>query len=82
MEAERGADLIVANDVGRSDMRLRRPGPTRLDLLRRDGAAEVVSRRSKREVAEKIWDAFLAVRAVGRRGTAPTTDPLPGEGEE
>ena len=64
MEAK-GADLIVVNDVGRSDI-----GFDALEneviLLRHDGEHETVSRRSKREVAEKIWDAFLAARAVRR----------------
>jgi phosphopantothenoylcysteine synthetase/decarboxylase len=30
-------------------------------LLARDGARELVSRRSKREVADKIWDAYLSL---------------------
>jgi phosphopantothenoylcysteine synthetase/decarboxylase len=72
MEAK-GADLIVANDVGRSDIGFDAPDNEVL-LVRRNGAAQAVSRRSKREVADRIWDAFLAVRAIGRQGAplAPT----------
>ena len=79
MEAK-GADLIVANDVGRPDIGFDAPDNEAL-LLRRDGAGEVVSRRSKREVAEKIWDAFLAVRAIGRHGTPLTPTLSRGERE-
>ena len=76
MEAK-GADLIVANDVGRSDIGFDAPDNEVL-LLRRDGAAEAVSRRSKREVADRIWDAFLAARAIVRQGTplTPSCRPL------
>jgi phosphopantothenoylcysteine decarboxylase/phosphopantothenate--cysteine ligase len=79
MEAK-GADLIVANDVGRSDIGFD-ASDNEVLLLPRDGAAEVVSRRSKREVAEKIWDAFLAVRAIGRQGTPLTPTLSRGERE-
>jgi phosphopantothenoylcysteine decarboxylase/phosphopantothenate--cysteine ligase len=70
MEAK-GADLIVVNDVGRSDIGFDATENEVL-LLRRDGQTEAVSRRSKREVAEKIWDAFLAARAISGR-SAPLT---------
>ncbi len=70
MEAK-GADLIVVNDVGRSDIGFDAPENEVL-VLGRDGGREIVSRRSKREVAEKIWDAFLSARAVRRQGTALT----------
>lgn len=76
MEAK-GADLIVVNDVGRSDIGFDAPENEVL-LLRPDGEQETVSRRSKREVAEKIWDAFLAARAIRRQGPplTPTCGPL------
>lgn len=61
MEAK-GADLIVVNDVGRADIGFDAEDNEVL-LLRRDGGAAIVSRRPKREIADHIWDAFLAVRA-------------------
>lgn len=62
MEAK-SADLIVVNDVGRSDIGFDVEDNEVL-ILRRDGAREMVSRRSKREVADRIWDAFLAARSA------------------
>jgi phosphopantothenoylcysteine decarboxylase/phosphopantothenate--cysteine ligase len=67
MEAK-GADLVVVNDVGRGDIGFDAPENEVL-ILRRDGVRELVSRRSKREVAEKIWDAFLAVRSSSPSGS-------------
>jgi phosphopantothenoylcysteine decarboxylase / phosphopantothenate---cysteine ligase len=62
MEAK-GADLVVVNDVGKPGI-----GFDAVDnevlILRRGGGSETVSRRSKRGVAERIWDAFLAARTV------------------
>jgi phosphopantothenoylcysteine decarboxylase / phosphopantothenate---cysteine ligase len=60
MEAK-GADLVVVNDVGRADIGFDSEENEVL-ILSRDGSREIVSRRSKREIAEKIWDAFLAAR--------------------
>jgi phosphopantothenoylcysteine decarboxylase/phosphopantothenate--cysteine ligase len=75
MEAK-DADLIVVNDVGRGDVGFDAPENEVL-ILRRDGARELVSRRPKREVAEKIWDAFLEVRSSGPSGTvSPAVDSL------
>jgi phosphopantothenoylcysteine decarboxylase/phosphopantothenate--cysteine ligase len=65
MEAK-GADLIVINDVGRADIGFESEENEVL-LLTRDGASQAVSRRSKREIAEKIWDAFLEVRGAAVR---------------
>jgi phosphopantothenoylcysteine decarboxylase/phosphopantothenate--cysteine ligase len=63
---QKNADLIVVNDVGRSDVGFDAEDNEVL-ILGRDGTREAVSRRSKREIAEKIWDAMKAVRApVGR----------------
>ncbi len=59
---EKGADIVVVNDVGRGDIGFD-ARENEVLILRRDGAREIVSRRSKREVAEKIWDAFLEVRS-------------------
>jgi phosphopantothenoylcysteine decarboxylase / phosphopantothenate---cysteine ligase len=64
MEAK-GADLVVVNDVGRRDIGFDAPENEVL-ILTADGARESVSQRSKRDVAEKIWDAFLRVH--GRQG--------------
>jgi phosphopantothenoylcysteine decarboxylase/phosphopantothenate--cysteine ligase len=60
--AAKGADLIVVNDVGRADIGFDAEDNEVL-ILRRDGEGATVSRRSKREVADRIWDAFLAARA-------------------
>ena len=60
MEAK-GADLIVVNDVSRSDIGFDAEENEVL-ILRRDGETERVSLRAKREIAERIWDAFLQVR--------------------
>jgi phosphopantothenoylcysteine decarboxylase/phosphopantothenate--cysteine ligase len=63
---QKNADLIVVNDVGRSDVGFDAEDNEVL-ILGRDGTRETVSRRSKREIAEKIWDAMKAIRApVGR----------------
>jgi phosphopantothenoylcysteine decarboxylase/phosphopantothenate--cysteine ligase len=59
----KGADLIVVNDVGRTDIGFDAEDNEAL-ILRRDGAREVVTRRSKREVADRIWDAYLEVARV------------------
>ena len=67
MEAK-GADLVVVNDVGRGGIGFDAPENEVL-LLRRDGARELVSRRSKREVAEKVWDSFLEVRSSASSGS-------------
>lgn len=68
MEAK-GADLVVVNDVGRPDTGFESPD-NEVIVLPRDGAPERVSRRSKREVAERIWDAV-----VRRRRDARATEP-------
>ena len=66
---EKGADLVVVNDVGRPGI-----GFDAVDnevwILRRDGTTDQVSRRSKREVADRIWDAWLAARASARAAAA------------
>ena len=61
----KGADLVVVNDVGRPDSGFEAPD-NEVVLLSRDGTAELVSRRSKREVAERIWDAVKTVRSSPR----------------
>lgn len=58
---KKGADLIVVNDVSRRDIGFEAVDNEVL-IVPCDGPAEPISRRSKREVAEKIWDTFLAVR--------------------
>ena len=57
------ADLIVVNDVGREDIGFD-ADENEVLILRRGGGTDSVSRRSKREVAEKIWDAFLQARSA------------------
>lgn len=60
MEAK-GADLVVANDVSRMDIGFE-AADNEVVILGRDGLRETVTRRSKREIADRIWDAFLAAR--------------------
>ena len=67
MEAK-GADLIAVNDVGRSDVGFDSPDNEVL-LLSRDGGSEAVSRRSKREVADRIWDAVRRLRTTSDRSS-------------
>lgn len=61
MEAK-GADLIVVNDVGRGNIGFDAEA-NEVSILRRQGGRDDVSRRSKREVAERILDTVLSVRA-------------------
>ena len=73
MEAK-GADLIVVNDVGRTDIGFD-ADDNEVWILGRDGAREDVSRRPKRDVAERILDAIQKSRAAVRPGApaAPRT---------
>lgn len=63
---DKGAHLIAVNDVGRSDVGFDSPENEVL-LLSRDGGSEAVSRRSKREVADRIWDAVCRLRTTSDR---------------
>jgi len=67
MEAK-DADLIVVNDVGRTDIGFD-ASDNEVVILGRDGSREVVSRRSKRQVAERIWDEFLRIRKASGAAT-------------
>jgi phosphopantothenoylcysteine decarboxylase/phosphopantothenate--cysteine ligase len=67
---EKGADLVVVNDVGRPGIGFDAED-NEVWIVRRDGAVDEVSRRSKREVADRIWDAWLAARAAAR-ASAPS----------
>jgi phosphopantothenoylcysteine decarboxylase/phosphopantothenate--cysteine ligase len=60
--AAKGADLIVVNDVGRPGIGFD-SDDNEVWIVGQSGEAEPVSRRSKREVAERIWDAWLTARA-------------------
>jgi phosphopantothenoylcysteine decarboxylase/phosphopantothenate--cysteine ligase len=57
------ADLIVVNDVGRSDIGFD-ADDNEVMILGRDGSQEIVSRRPKRAVADKTWDAVRALRTA------------------
>jgi phosphopantothenoylcysteine decarboxylase/phosphopantothenate--cysteine ligase len=70
MEAK-GADLIVVNDVGRADTGFE-AADNEVIILSREGEPELVSRRSKREVAERIWDAVARRRSAGTAAGAPS----------
>lgn len=68
MEAK-GADLVVVNDIGRRDIGFE-ASDNEVLILGRDGLRETVSRRSKREVADRIWDAVLSARKHSVPATA------------
>jgi phosphopantothenoylcysteine decarboxylase/phosphopantothenate--cysteine ligase len=77
MEAK-SADLVVVNDVGRSDVGFDAPDNEAL-LVGPDAPAERIPRASKREVAERIWDAVLRIRTSrpSKVGTSPNPEELP-----
>jgi phosphopantothenoylcysteine decarboxylase / phosphopantothenate---cysteine ligase len=70
----KGADLIVVNDVGRTDVGFDAT-ENEILLLARDGGKETVSRRSKREVADRIWDGVLRVRSSELTVLGPRPEP-------
>jgi phosphopantothenoylcysteine decarboxylase/phosphopantothenate--cysteine ligase len=74
----KSADLIVVNDVGRRDIGFD-ADQNEVLVLGRNGFREVVSKRSKRKVADKIWDAFLSVRKA--RGESTPLTPTLSRGE-
>jgi phosphopantothenoylcysteine decarboxylase / phosphopantothenate---cysteine ligase len=78
MEAK-GADLVVVNDVGRSDVGFDAPDNEAL-LVAPDAPAQRIPRASKREVAERIWDEVLRIRNSlhSKVGTSPNPDELTG----
>jgi len=65
----KGADLIVVNDVGKEGIGFDAEDNEVL-ILGREGARAEVSRRSKRDVADRIWDAFLAARKASTPAAA------------
>ena len=65
----KGADLIVVNDVGKPGIGFD-ADENEVLILRRDAASELVTRRAKGAVADRIWDAFLAARGVARAARA------------
>jgi phosphopantothenoylcysteine decarboxylase/phosphopantothenate--cysteine ligase len=76
----KGADLIVVNNVGQDGIGFESEENEVL-ILRRDGEKELISRRGKRDVADKIWDAFLALKTSGRRNSPLTPSLSHGETE-
>jgi phosphopantothenoylcysteine decarboxylase/phosphopantothenate--cysteine ligase len=58
---EKGADLIVVNDVGRGDIGFDAE-ENEVVILGPGGRREPIGKRPKRDVAESVWDAFLAAR--------------------
>jgi phosphopantothenoylcysteine decarboxylase / phosphopantothenate---cysteine ligase len=68
MEAK-GADLIVVNDVNRSDAGFESPDNEVL-ILAPGEEPRRISLRPKREVADAVWDAFLAARERSQAGAA------------
>jgi phosphopantothenoylcysteine decarboxylase / phosphopantothenate---cysteine ligase len=69
---EKAADLIVVNDVGRKDIAFDAEENEVLILVR-DAPAERVSKAGKREVADRIWDAFLRARRGQASGLSAST---------
>ena len=67
---EKHADLVVVNDVGREDIGFE-AADNEVVILGRDGFREAISRRSKRQVADRIWDGFLAARKSARPTEVP-----------
>ncbi len=68
---KKGADLIVVNDVGRRDIGFD-AADNEVLILTREGGRQLVSRRSKRQVADEIWDVFLSVRKARSQSTPLT----------
>jgi phosphopantothenoylcysteine decarboxylase/phosphopantothenate--cysteine ligase len=60
----KGADLIVVNDVGRQGIGFD-ADENEVLILSRSGEKVHLPRRPKREVADAVWDSFLAVGAPG-----------------
>jgi phosphopantothenoylcysteine decarboxylase/phosphopantothenate--cysteine ligase len=58
----KGADVVVVNDVGRSDVGFD-ASENEVVILGPGDRREAVSKRTKREVADRIWDAFLLARS-------------------
>jgi phosphopantothenoylcysteine decarboxylase/phosphopantothenate--cysteine ligase len=58
----KGADLVVVNDVSRSDVGFDAPDNEVL-LVAPDGPARSVPRAAKHEVADRIWDEVLRIRS-------------------
>ena len=75
MEAK-GADLIVVNDVGRSDIGFD-SDQNEVLLLWSGGGKESVARAGKREIADRIWDAFLQARGAREPEAAPVMPSRP-----
>jgi len=59
----KGADVVVVNDVGRPDVGFD-ASENEVVILGPGERRDAVSRRGKREVADRIWDAFLTARTA------------------
>src|ERR1700750_671651 len=55
----KGADLLIANDVSRSDIAFG-SGDNEVTVYRREGEPVFLSRRPKRELAGSLFDLFAA----------------------
>jgi phosphopantothenoylcysteine decarboxylase/phosphopantothenate--cysteine ligase len=64
----KGADVVVVNDVGKTGIGFD-ASDNEVVILGPGDRREAVSRRGKREVADRIWDAFV----LARSGRAQTT---------
>jgi phosphopantothenoylcysteine decarboxylase/phosphopantothenate--cysteine ligase len=76
----KGADLVVINDVGRSDIGFDAPDNEAL-LVAPDAPAQRIPRTSKREVADDIWDAVLRIRSSqpSKVSSSPNPEELTGQ---
>ena len=63
--ARKGCDLLVANDVSRSDAGFE-SDRNAVALLSPDGGVEELPLLDKREVAARIWDRIEKLRSTGR----------------
>ena len=66
----KGADVVVVNDVGRPDVGFD-ASDNEVVILGPGDRRDPVSRRGKREVADRIWDAFRTAHA--ERATSPVS---------
>jgi phosphopantothenoylcysteine decarboxylase/phosphopantothenate--cysteine ligase len=65
----KGADVVVVNDVGREGIGFD-ASDNEVVILGPGDRREAVSRRGKREVADRIWDAFVLARS-GKAVSSP-----------
>jgi len=68
--ARKGADLLVANDVSRSDIAFG-SGANEVTVYRREGEPVFLSRRPKGELAASLFDLFTATLSAREHASPP-----------